>query len=82
MRRLAQDAALRDRLGRAGRAWWEREHSPDAMFADYERAIADAAARPDPQVTLPSHMRDDNDGRLRDLLAPFGPAVTPSAILR
>ena len=72
MRRLAGDPVLRDRLGAAARAWWGREHSLEAMTADYLRAMADAAARPDPSVALPAHMRSDGDRQLRSLLAPFG----------
>jgi glycosyltransferase involved in cell wall biosynthesis len=72
MRRLATDAALRERLGRAGRAWWEREHTIDAMADDYERVMREAAARPDPDVDLPAHMRDAGDRTLRALLDPFG----------
>jgi glycosyltransferase involved in cell wall biosynthesis len=72
MRRLAADADLRARLGRAGQAWWAREHSVEVMADDYERVMKDAAARPDPQVTLPAHMRDAGDRKLDALLAPFG----------
>jgi glycosyltransferase involved in cell wall biosynthesis len=71
MRRLATDAALRDELGRAGREWWAREHTVNAMADDYERVMRDAATRPAPQVELPAHMRDAGDRRLRDLLRPF-----------
>src|SRR5207245_704895 len=46
MRRLAGDADLRAQLGRAGREWWAREHSVDAMADDYERVMRDAATRP------------------------------------
>jgi len=71
MRRLASDAALRETLGRAGREYWECEHTLDAMVNDYERVIALAAARPDPQVTLPPHMRDSGDRTLRAVLGAF-----------
>ena len=72
MRRLAADDALREQLGRAGQAWWTREHSIDVMTDDYERLMKDAAARPDPLVTLPAHMRDDGGRNTDALLAPFG----------
>jgi glycosyltransferase involved in cell wall biosynthesis len=72
MRRLAADGALRDRLGRAARDWWAREHSVEAMVEDYERVLREAAARPDPGVDLPPHMRDPGDRKLRALMAPFG----------
>ncbi|HEX6463196.1 MAG TPA: hypothetical protein VFZ98_02030, partial [Vicinamibacterales bacterium] len=78
MRRLATDATLRARLGRAAREYWMREHSVDAMADDYERTSRDAAARPDPVVALPPHMRDPGDGWLRALIRPFG-LVSPFA---
>jgi glycosyltransferase involved in cell wall biosynthesis len=59
MRRLAEDAALRARLGRAARAYWEREHTMDRMVADFERAAALAVDRPIPAVDLPAHLRPD-----------------------
>ena len=72
MRRLATDPALRERLGRAGLDWWEREHTVEAMVEDYERVMRDAASRPDPAVDLPAHLRNAGDRKLRALLAPFG----------
>ena len=75
MKRLALDADLRAELGRNGQAWWQREHSLDAMVEDYERIMPEAAARPDPQVQLPAHMRQAGDRVLRELLAPFGPGA-------
>ncbi len=72
MRRLAADADLRERLGRAAREYWTREHSVDAMADDYERVMRDAASRPDPVAGLPAHMRDPGDRHLRALLQPFG----------
>jgi glycosyltransferase involved in cell wall biosynthesis len=72
MRRLAADADLRAALGAAAREWWTREHSLEAMVADYERVMRDAASRPDPVVELPAHMRNAGDRRLRALLEPFG----------
>jgi len=72
MRRLAGDAALRAELGAAAREWWQREHAVEVMVGDYERAIAAAMARPDPDATLPPHMRNGGDGRLRTILSAFG----------
>ena len=72
MRRLASDSALREQLGRAAREWWQREHSIEAMADDYERVMRQAAARPDPLVDLPAHMRNRGDAKLRALLEPFG----------
>jgi glycosyltransferase involved in cell wall biosynthesis len=76
MRRLAVDADLRATLGRAARAWWEREHSVDRTIDDYLWAMARAVERPAPQVDLPAHMRDDGDRTLRALIEPFGAEVT------
>ena len=72
MRRLAADAALREQLGAAAREWWAREHSLDAMVEDYERVMHDAAARPDPDVDLPAHMRNPGDRKIGALLQSFG----------
>ena len=72
MRRLAADADLRAQLAHAGQAWWGREHSVEVMADDYERVMKDAAARPDPGLTLPAHMRDTGGRKLQALLAPFG----------
>ena len=72
MRRLAADAALRERLGRAARDWWARDHSIEAMADDYERVMREAADRPDPDVDLPEHLRDAGDRKLETLMAPFG----------
>jgi glycosyltransferase involved in cell wall biosynthesis len=71
MRRLATDPALRASLGDAGRRYWEREHSMPLMVDDYEQAIAEAAARPVPQATLPAHLVNDGDRVLKDVLAQF-----------
>ena len=72
MRRLATDAELRARLGRAGQSYWLAEHTPEVMADDYERAIALAVSRPAPDVALPAHMRSAADSTLHRLLAPFG----------
>lgn len=48
MRRLSTDAALRERLGRQARSWWEREHTVERMRRDYVRAIERTAATPPP----------------------------------
>ncbi|HEX9367917.1 MAG TPA: glycosyltransferase family 4 protein [Vicinamibacterales bacterium] len=72
MRRLASDRALREQLRRAARDWWAREHSLEAMVDDYERVLREAAGRPDPDITLPAHMRNPGDRKLRALLTPFG----------
>ena len=72
MRRLASDKALRASLGAAGRLYWEREHSMPRMVEDYERVLADAAARPAPRITLPDHLVNNGDRVLNGILAKFG----------
>ncbi len=67
MRRLAQDAALRDTLGRAARDYWQREHSLEAMTDDYERLLRELHPAHPAHPTHPAP-----DARLRALLAPFG----------
>jgi glycosyltransferase involved in cell wall biosynthesis len=47
--RLAETARQRERLGRAARAYAEREHSPAACLSAYEEALEAARARPDPE---------------------------------
>jgi glycosyltransferase involved in cell wall biosynthesis len=72
MRRLASDPELRQSLGAAGRAYWQREHSVEGMVADYRAALADAIATPVPRPTLPSHLVNDGEDRLNLLLADVG----------
>ncbi len=68
MRRLGMDAALRERLGRQARAWWEREHTPERMVVDYERALARALEEPPPTPDWPIHLRPDPAAHVRRLL--------------
>jgi len=79
MRRLATDSALREQLGRAGQAYWQREHTVDIMADDYERIIEQAIARPAGRPfdtphdeAPPVHIDDAGERRLRALLEPFG----------
>jgi glycosyltransferase involved in cell wall biosynthesis len=72
MRALGSDAELRGRVARGGREYWQRAHSLDGMVDDYERILTRAAARPDPRVELPAHLRNAGEQRLRSLLAPLG----------
>jgi glycosyltransferase involved in cell wall biosynthesis len=74
LRRLATDAALRERLGRAAREYWIHEHSVERMVDDYEQVL-DRSRRERPQAGLdgaPIHLRPNGDATLRALLAPFG----------
>lgn len=74
MRRLATDAPLRERLGKAARQYWEREHAMPRMIEDYQRVLAAAAARPAPAVVLPEHLVTGGDRLLNRLLADVGMA--------
>ena len=69
--RLIDDAELRASLGRAGRAYWEREHTPARMVDDYVRVITRAAGLPAP-ATPPSPFDHDPLALARTLLEPFG----------
>lgn len=76
MRRLAEDAELRQTLGSAAQSYWKREHSPEAMLADYLRLMAAAGAMPaPPRGSLPEHLVDDGTRLLQQLVAPFGIAA-------
>jgi glycosyltransferase involved in cell wall biosynthesis len=77
LRRLATDADLRERLGRAAARYWEREHSVEGMVEDYRRVIALAITRPIPLPALPAHLLADGRRRLHELLGPFGFAADP-----
>lgn len=59
MLQLASDAALRERLGAAGRRFWDANHTVDRMVEDYERVMTRAASLPAPTITVPSHLRPD-----------------------
>ena len=72
MRRLAGDAALRDRLSRAAFAFWQAHHTIEGMLEDYRRVIARAIDAPTPAASLPAHLRSDGTERLSALLQPFG----------
>jgi glycosyltransferase involved in cell wall biosynthesis len=72
MRRLATDTALRERLGRAAAAYWEREHSMSAAIEDYCRVLAAAQQWPVAPPPLPAHLRTSGGERLQQLLEPFG----------
>jgi hypothetical protein len=77
LRRLASDPALRESLGAAARIYWEREHSPARMIADYRRVLARASRAAIPSPSLPDHLVDDGDGGLQDLLNHYGLARAP-----
>ena len=60
MSTLAEDRALRERLGKAGREYWQANHRVDLMAEDYRRVILQAASVPARQNPgLPAHLTDD-----------------------
>jgi hypothetical protein len=75
MRRLARDADLRDRLGRAARRHWEAEHSFARTIRDYDRVMALAARMPARGEDRPPHLRPAALDRARALTAGFGAAI-------
>jgi len=76
LRALAEEPALRDRLARAGYAYWAAHHTLDVMAGDYVRLIAKAAARPAPVVKdLPAHFTDDHSSTARTITERFGIAI-------
>ena len=74
MRRLSTDAALRERLGAAARAWWTTHATVEHAARAWQQIIAEAR-------TLPPLLRDDwqppQDGteRAREILAELGVSV-------
>ncbi len=73
MTRLAGDAALRDRLGRAARTWWEREHTTTRMVDEYAHLIARVAQQPaGTPPSLPEALSPDPLDYTRELVRPFG----------
>lgn len=75
MRRLALDAPLRERLGRAARRYWEATATLPLMLDDYTRVLANAAARPAPdpaRLGLPAHLLEDHASHGRRIAAEIG----------
>jgi glycosyltransferase involved in cell wall biosynthesis len=74
LRRLAEDAELRQRLGRAARQYWEDRGTIDLMARDYEALLAEAQAAPDPvrPARWPAHLTADGSSTARGLLAELG----------
>jgi hypothetical protein len=70
--RLAASGELRRAMGGRARAWWEAHHQLPAMADAYERAMADAAARPIPRPPLPAHLLDDGSAIMDALLTEMG----------
>jgi glycosyltransferase involved in cell wall biosynthesis len=76
MRRLALDPDLRAALGRSGQAYWQREHSLDAMVQDYERLFREVELQDHDAARIssgaPAHLRASGRETLQTLLEPFG----------
>ena len=73
MRALAKDAALRERIARAGHEYWAAQHTLEHMAQDYRRLLPIAAATPAPTPTdLPEHFVVDYSGVAKEILGRFG----------
>jgi glycosyltransferase involved in cell wall biosynthesis len=73
MSRLARDGSLRDRLSRAGHAYWSAHHTLATAAGEYRRLIRDAVQRPAPAASdLPAHFTDDYSTRAAQIAARFG----------
>lgn len=76
MRRLHDDVALREALGRAARACWSANHTMESAVNDYRAAIAHALACPAPRVhDLPAHLRPDPMEAARLIASEWGVGV-------
>jgi glycosyltransferase involved in cell wall biosynthesis len=75
MSMLTANAQLRDRLSRAGHAYWAREHTVELMVQDYRRVMRDATALAAPRVEgLPSHFTADYSSQLLGISEEMGVA--------
>jgi hypothetical protein len=74
MRRLAADAPLRERVGHAARAWWQRHATPGHAAAAWNQILEEAASlAPPPQPPdWPAHLGDDGTRLAEGILAEFG----------
>jgi len=74
LRRLTEDVALRDRLGRAARRYWAGHATMALMAGDYEAALARAAtaANPSRPANWPPHLTADGTATARALSAGVG----------
>jgi len=74
LRRLTEDPALRDRLGRAARRYWAEHATMTVMARDYEAAFASAATVPNPAKpeAWPAHLTADGTATARALTAGIG----------
>jgi len=77
VRRLSSDAALREQLGRAGRAWWRQNATPAHAAAAWMQILQEAATllpppRPD---AWPTGFGADGTELARAILSEFGLAT-------
>jgi hypothetical protein len=77
LRRLATDASLRSALGRAARAWWERNGTVAHAAAAWRSLIREAASLTAPAhpTGWPPHLTADGTDRAREMLRAFGTSV-------
>ncbi len=76
MTRLATEPMLRERLGRAGREYWARNHTLSCMADDYVRVLARALSRPaERRPGLPPHLEADGTETLRRIATELGVEV-------
>jgi glycosyltransferase involved in cell wall biosynthesis len=72
LERLVDDRALRDRLGRAARAWWHAHHQLETMADAYLDAMRTASRAPVPNPPLPAHLLADGTTTMREIGEAFG----------
>lgn len=77
LRRLCTDATLRQQLGAAAHAWWQRHATLDHAVTAWRAILAEAAtlAPPARPVNWPRHLTADGTERARQLLGEFGATV-------
>jgi len=82
LERLASDAALRERLGESGHAWWRAHHQLQPMADAYVHLVAAAIASPVPDIDLPPHLTDDGSRHARRLATGLGVQERVADLLR
>jgi hypothetical protein len=73
MRRLSEDAVLREQLGAAAQAWWRAHATVERAAASFDGVLEEARTMlPPPKPThWPSHVADDGTTLARELVADF-----------
>jgi hypothetical protein len=77
MRRLADDASLRRRIGDAAQSWWRANATPAVSASAWQRLFAEAATVDAPMrpPDWPRHLDADGTQAARAILAEFGASV-------